>query len=368
MQKSGLSRRQFAGLLGAGAAGAALPSFPVGLAAAPAAMGPVLLNSNENPLGPSAGAVKAMREALTEVYRYPDRAEDELGAAIAHMHGVSEDELLLGNGSSDILRLAAGAFGAKGQTVVLADPSFEIIGFHGMRFGAEVVKVPLTPTYAHDVERIAAAAKGAGLIYVCNPNNPTATITPKAAVRWLLENVPETTTVVVDEAYHHYAMSSDYESVLPLVKSKPNLIVARTFSKVYALAGARVGYAIAQKAMIETLRGQQAFNVPNLLGVLAARAALLDEGHVAAARRHNSALRTQLAKDMSTLGYAVLPSEANFAMIELRREVRPVIAAFRERNIRVGRPFPAMPQNLRVTIGLGEEMARFTEAFRAIMT
>lgn len=367
MQKRALSRRSFARLLGAGAAVAAFPSVPLALAR-PAASGPVLLNSNENPLGPSPAAVKAMREALTEVFRYPDQAEEELGEAIAHAHGVTGEQLLLGNGSSDILRLAAGAFATKGRTVVMADPSFEIIALHATRFGAEVVKVPLTATYAHDVERMAAAAKGAGLIYVCNPNNPTATITPKKAARWLIDNVPETTTVLVDEAYHHYATGSDYESVLPLVKTKPNLIVARTFSKVYALAGSRCGYAIAQPPMIETLRAQQAFNVPNLLGVLAARAALLDEAHVAAARRHNSETRTHLAKDLSALGYSMLPSEANFVMIELRRDIRPVIAAFRERNIRVGRVFAAMPQNLRVTIGLREEMARFTQAFGALMT
>ena len=150
------------------------------------------------------------------------------------MHGVAADQVLVGIGSSDILRLAASAYLKPGRTVVVADPTFEIITLHAERFGATIKRVPLTASHAHNLE----AMREGDLVYVCNPNNPTGTITPKAQIRAYLERVPQSTIVVVDEAYHHYATSPDYESVIPLVAKVPNLIVTRTFSKIYALAGA----------------------------------------------------------------------------------------------------------------------------------
>lgn len=353
------SRRSFARLLGTGAAVAAFPS--VLIAQRPA--GPVLLNSNENSLGPSPAAVKAMRDVLTEMFRYPDDAQDELHEAIARHHGVSNDEILLGNGSSDILRLASGAFPGR---VVTADPTFEILALHARMFGHETTRIPLTAGHGHDVEKMAEAAKGGALVYVCNPNNPTGTITPKAAVRWLIDTLPATMPVLVDEAYHHYADSADYESVAPLIKTRPNVIVARTFSKVHALAGARVGYAVASKEMIGRLRSQQMFNVMSLAGCVGARAALLDEAHTTAAKTHNRETRAWLAKELRDRGFTMLPSETNFVMIDLGRDVRPVITAFREQGVRIGRLFPARPQHVRVTIGTKAEMNRFVETFDAL--
>jgi len=354
--QEGLSRRNFARLLGAGAAVAAFPS--VLARTAPGA--PILLNSNENPLGPSPAAMRAVRDQLGEVFRYPDDAEEVLAAAIAKLHGVTPGEVLLGNGSSDILRLAAFAFPGK---LVTATPTFEALWTHARD---RVQRVPLTATHAHDLDTMAGAASNAPLVYLCNPNNPTATITPKAAVREFLDAVPETTTVLVDEAYFHYAESPDYETVAPLIAAKPNLIVARTFSKIYALAGLRVGYALAQHATIEKLRAQQAWNAMNLLGVVAATASLGDPAHVASSRRRNHDTRAFVTAELDRLGYHTLPSEANFVMIDMRRDVKPVIAAFRERGVRVGRLFPAMPQHLRVTIGTQAEMQRFVEVFRAV--
>lgn len=348
-----LSRRHFAALLGTGAAAAAFPS----VLARTASGGPVLLNANENPHGPSPAAMKAVREALSEVFRYPDDYETPLVETIAASHGVSGSEVLLGNGSSDILRLAAFAFPGK---LVTAEPTFEALWRHAA--GGEIVKVPLNASFAHDLPKMREAASGAALVYICNPNNPTATITPKAAVRAFLEAVPPGVTVLVDEAYHHYAESADYESVAPLVKSKPNLIVARTFSKIYAMAGLRLGYAIAQRPLIAKLAAQQAFNALNLLAAVAGRASLLDTEHVAASRKRNRETREFVVSELR--GFRVLPSEANFVMIDLQREVRPVITALRERGVFVGRVFPAMPRHLRVTIGTMEEMKRFVAELR----
>jgi histidinol-phosphate aminotransferase len=216
-------------------------------------------------------------------------------ADLAHLHGVAAEQILLGIGSSDLLRLAASAFLGPGRTAVMADPTFEIIALHGAAFGATLRRVPLTPTYAHDLDNM----DGGSLVYICNPNNPTATITPKAAMRAYLDRTPAATTIIVDEAYHHYATSSDYESVIPLIAAHPNLAVVRTFSKVYALAGLRCGYAIAQKPLIDKLQSQQQFNVSNTVALMAARAGLTDTRHVAAAQKQNSDTKAWLSADGS---------------------------------------------------------------------
>jgi histidinol-phosphate aminotransferase len=352
---SELSRRRFNMLLGATAAMSAVPAL-----AQPSRT--ILLNSNENPLGPSPAAMRAVRDSLSTVFRYPDDAENELMEAVAHAHGVSTSEVLLGNGSSDILRLAASAFRGK---LVTATPTFEALWSH-MR-GQEIVRVPLDATHAHDLDAmLAAAARGAKLVYLCNPNNPTATITPKVKVRAFLEALPADVAVLVDEAYHHYAESADYESCAGLISTYPSLIVLRTFSKIHAMAGLRCGYAIAQRPMIARLGAEQAYNAMNLLACVAATASLKDADHVAVSRRRNREIRAWTVDELSKLGYRTLPSHANFVMIDMRKEVRPVIAAFRERGIRVGRLFPPMPQHLRVTLGTEDEMRRFITAFREV--
>lgn len=355
-----LSRRTFAQLLGAGAAAAAFP----GVVAAKTNGAPVLLNSNENPYGPSPAAMQAMRDAIAGSFRYPDAVEEALAETVARLHGVTAGEVLLANGSSDVLHLAASAFLAGGKKLVTAVPTFEALWFHAR--GSEIARLPLTATHAHDLDRMRDAARGAGLVYICNPNNPTATITPKAAMRAFLEAVPAETVVLVDEAYHHYADGADYESVIPLVAKRENLVVARTFSKLYALAGVRCGYAVAQKTLIDRLQAQHAFNSMNVMACVAARASLLDSEHASASKKKNRDTRTWITRELEGLGFASLPSEANFFMVDVRREVRPVIEAMRERGVRVGRRFPALPAHLRVTVGTREEMQRFLEVFRDV--
>jgi histidinol-phosphate aminotransferase len=355
-----VSRRSFGRLLGAGAAVVAFPR----VLARPNAAAPILLNSNENPYGPSPAAMKAMRDAMAEAFRYPDDHEAALAEAIAASHGVSTSEVLLGNGSSDILRLAAAAFLPGGKKLVTAEPTFESLWTHAR--GNEIVRVPLDAAFAHDLPKMLEAARGAALVYISNPNNPTATITPKASIRAFLDALPHETVVLVDEAYHHYVESSDYESVIPLVAKKPNLIVARTFSKIYAMAGLRCGYAVAQKSLLDRMIPHQAFNAMNLMACVAARASLLDSDHVAAGRKKNHDTRAWLIAELERLGYRTLPSEANFVMIDMRTEVRPIILAMRERGVRPGRVFHAMPKHLRVTIGTAEEMARFVEVLEEL--
>jgi len=362
MQHNGLSRRSFAHAIAAGAAFAALPKLAFAQQK-PQRSALVRLSANENPYGPSASAMRAMTDALHDAPRYPDELSEALCADVATFHKLTCDEVLLGDGSSDILRVVASAYGGPGKKVVIADPTFEAIAHYAQHDGTEVVKVPLDASYAHDLDKM----KSGDIVYICNPNNPTATITPKAKIREFLAAVPQSTIVLVDEAYHHYTNSADYESVIPLVATTPNLIVARTFSKIYAMAGVRAGYAVAKKSVINKLSAAQQWDAMNVVALAGARASLADSEHVITGRRHNDTTKQWLRAQVKSLGYEMLPSEANFVMIDVRRDVKPLISGMREHGVHVGRLFPAMPHHLRVTIGRPEEMEAFVGAFKVVM-
>jgi histidinol-phosphate aminotransferase len=344
-------------------AGSPLRAVPTAAGAPGSAAGVVRLSSNENPYGPSPAAFDAMREAFGLAWRYPDEHVDALVEDLARLHGVDAAQVLLGAGSSEILQMAAVAFTGPGRPAVAAEPTFESLPRHARRHGAEALAVPLTADFRHDLPKMLAAAPDPGLIYVCNPNNPTATITPKQEVRALLAKAPERTVVLVDEAYFHFADSADYESVVPLVASHPNLVVTRTFSKIYGMAGLRCGYAVAQPAAIARLREHQAFDSVNILALAGARASLRDTEQVERGRRLNREVKASLCAELDRRGFAYIPSATNFMMIDLRQPVKPVISALRQRGVEVGREFPSLPHHLRVTIGTAEQMKAFTAAF-----
>jgi len=368
-----LTRRNFLATCTTAAAGASLLTPGIGTSRADASLplgAPddlIQLNSNENPYGLTPKAKEAMTQSASIASRYPDGQEDETRGAIARHHGVPTARLVLGCGSSDILRMADAAFLGSGKNVVAAEPTFEAVLLHANAVGDKAVLVPLTSDHRHDLPRMLAAAPAGGLIYVCNPNNPTATVTPKAEVRDFLARVPRATMVLIDEAYYHYAESADYESVIPLVREHPNLVVARTFSKIYGMAGVRCGYAVAAAPAIERLHRHQAFNNLNILAVAGARESLKDAGHVARVRRINQAVRGAAVAELEGMGYRVLPSQANFFLVDLRRPAAPVIAALRDRGVAVGRPFAAVPTSLRVTVGTTDQMRAFGAAFRTVM-
>src|SRR5881397_4405874 len=257
MNTISISRRKFAQILGAGAAAALVrPTFSFANEAehVSATGNAVRLSANENPYGPSPNALKAMTNSFGLSCRYPDEHNNLLIDKVAKLNGVDHEQILLGDGSGEILKLCAETFtGKEGGTLIAADPTFEAILNNAKANGAEVVKVPLTRTFAHDLPKMRAAAKS-GLIYICNPNNPTASITPKDELRDFIAKTPRETMILVDEAYFHYADSPDYESVIPLVKEHPNLVVSRTFSKIYGMAGLRCGYCVAQKETVERMR------------------------------------------------------------------------------------------------------------------
>jgi histidinol-phosphate aminotransferase len=397
---SSFSRRRFTQLIGASAAlaitrGSSLanslsvngprPSLHFSTAA-----GVVRLSSNENPYGPSPLALKAMTDAFSIAWRYPDEHTELLIEALAKINGVSREHILLGDGSGEILKLCAAAFtgpmsndkqplglarptrgGAlefipgRGKLIV-ADPTFEAILNHARVNKAEVIRVPLTSSYSHDLPKMLSAANE-GLVYICNPNNPTASITPKHEIRELIGKAPRQTMILVDEAYFHYADSPDYETVIPLIKNHSNLIVARTFSKIYGMAGLRCGYCVAQPETIQRLRSHQTWDSVNIMGVVAALASLNDAEQVSNGRRMNAQTKTFLGGALEGLGYKHIPSQANFLMIDVKRTVRPMIQALGQRGVQVGRVFPALPNHMRVTVGKRPEMEIFLAAFRQVV-
>ena len=366
-----LSRRSFSKLISVGAAYAALESLPIAnvFAANPSATidGVVRLSSNENPYGPSAAALKAMTDGFSLAWRYPDEYADALADELARLHNVPVEQILPGNGSGEILKLCAAAFTSRDKKLVMANPTFEAIARHASAANSDVATIELTSDYRHDLPRMLTAANGAGLVYICNPNNPTASITPKQELFDFLAKVSPSTIVLVDEAYHHYVESKDYESLVPLVKDHPNLVVARTFSKIYGMAGLRCGYCVTQRANISSMRRHQTWDSVNIMAAVAALASLKDPNHVERGRKLNDDVRKSVYAELDKAGYRYIPSHANFMMIDVRREVRPIITALRTRGVEVGRLFPALPNFLRVTIGTSPQMKSFLTAFREVM-
>jgi histidinol-phosphate aminotransferase len=372
MNTHSISRRHFAHLLGIGAAAAIVrPRITIAkqtaTVPAPTKAGMVRLSANENPYGPSAKAHEAMKNAHPMCNRYPDEANDVLIDKIAKINNVSREQIAIGDGSSEILKLCAETFTGPTQgKLIAADPTFEAILEYSKACGAEVVKVPLTSSYMHDLEKMGASALK-GLVYVCNPNNPTASITPKNELREFIAKTSPETMILVDEAYFHYADSPDYESAIPLVKDHPNLIVARTFSKIYGMAGLRCGYCVAQPDTIKRMHGFQMWDSVNIMALAAATASLDDESQVTNGEKMNSEAKSFTLTELDKMGYKSIPSQANFIMFDCKKPVAPVIKAMKERNVQVGRLFPALPNHMRLTIGKHSEMESFVSAFKQVM-
>ena len=374
MNKMHVSRRKFAQLLGIGAASVVVRptlSFakPTQSVATPLAESGniVRLSANENPYGPCPKALQAITDSFGLACRYPDEHNNLLIDKLATLNNVDRNQILLGDGSGEILKLCAETFtGPQNGKLVAADPTFEAILNNASANGAEVVKVPLTSSFAHDLPKMLAAAK-AGLIYVCNPNNPTASITPKDEVRDFIAKTPPETMILVDEAYFHFADNPEYESVIPLVKEHPNLIVSWTFSKIYGMAGLRCGYCVAQKETVERMRRNQMWDSVNCMALAAATASLDDPDHVPNGQRLNKEAKQFTRSELEKMGYKSIPSQANFIMFDCKRPVVPIIKAMKERNVHVGRLFPALPNHMRLTIGKKSEMETFLVTFREVV-
>lgn len=362
-----LSRRRFASTLagaglGLGLPGAAESSLPPGTPA-----DAIQLNSNENPYGPSPRALDAIARAQASASRYPDAAERQLYEAIAAAHGVAPEQVVFGCGSGEILQMAAMAFLRGGRTLVACEPTFEAVLGYARVAGSEAIKLPLTADFRHDLPRMLAACNaGTGMVYVCNPNNPTGTLVTRDELALFLERVPRTATVLVDEAYHHFVDDKSYASAFEWLPRQPNLLVVRTFSKIHGLAGLRLGYAVGSRKTIDAVRMHAAFDNANAGVLAAALASFPDEAHISRQRALNRDARDWVCRELDKDSRRYIPSHANFLMIEVGRDVGPLIAAFHQRDILVGRRFPSMPGWLRVSIGTPAEMRAFMDAFRSI--
>jgi histidinol-phosphate aminotransferase len=368
------SRREFAQSLAATAA-AALVAPRLTTASAAAAMLPegmpestIQLNANENPYGPCAAALAAIKNSEPVACRYPDGAHKTMMEAVARLHGIEPDNVALGCGSTQILDLCDFAFLAPDRKLVVAEPTFEAVLSYSRNLHARAVKVPLTADFRHDLGKMAAACDATtGMVYICNPNNPTGTILYKNELDSFLPRVPRSTVVLVDEAYFHFVEDPRYASVAGWIARYPNLLVTRTFSKVYGMAGMRLGYAIGQKDLIAPLRERISFASANTAVLAAGLASLNDPNVVPRNRRLLNDTRRRLVHEMEKDGRKVIPSEANFVMIYLSRDVGPVVEEFRKRGILVGRKFPSMEKWLRISIGKPAEMDAFVAALREIV-
>jgi histidinol-phosphate aminotransferase len=321
------------------------------------------LASNENPLGPSPRAVAAARAALEGVHRYPDPRAGELRAAIARHHGLAADRVLVGNGSDEVLHLLAGVFLDRGRRAVVAGPPYGLHRIVARWAGAEVVEVPLRD-FRHDLEAMVAASRPGDWIVVTNPHNPTGTAVSPTALRDLVLALPPGRLLLVDEAYVHFLDPEWQPNLVELLSRQPALVICRTFSKAYGLAGLRIGYALADPAIVELVeRVRPPFNVGSAAQAAAA-AALEDEGHVARSVALVREGRQRLLADCRRLGLEAIPSQANFVLV---RDEVGWASRLAEEGIFV-RPGSTLgiPGWARVTVGTSEEMDRLVAALARV--
>ena len=330
----------------------------------------IRLDSNENPNGPGAAALDAIRAMFREAPRYPDVPITELQQAIARSLKVAPENVVTGCGSGEILRMAVYAFTSPERALVTASPSFEDPVWHAQMTRAPVRASPVDKELRLDLTKMADDAGGAGLVFFCNPNNPTATVYGASAVRDFVARVharaPEC-VVMVDEAYHEYVDDPSYATAVPLALENPRVIVVRTFSKVFGMAGLRVGYAIGRP---ETLREMQRHRLPNNVNVLAAAAAMTtlpDQAHIEQERRLNRAAREFTRSAFDAMGYKSTPSNTNFIMVPIGRDSRAFKEACAKHGVLVGRPFPPLTTHARISIGTMDEMKRAVDVFRQVL-
>ncbi|MGI9667834.1 MAG: histidinol-phosphate transaminase [Acidimicrobiia bacterium] len=321
------------------------------------------LASNECPEPPFPEVIDAITEAGTAINRYPDSSGYELTMAIAAHQGVSRSNVWVGSGSSEILRCIALSVGGPNTSAVFAAPSFIMYTIGTLVAGSEAITVPLTETFDHDLDAMLAAVRDdTNVLYVCNPNNPTGGIRSGSDVRGLLDQVPQRVTVVIDEAYAEYATDPSYESMIDEAVTRPNVIVARTFSKIYGLAGLRVGYAIGDEELLNRVRTTQAPFSVNTVAQSAAIEALRHQHRVAERRDANEKGRQDLITGFAERGVNVASTQANFVYFEPDASA----SALHDELLRQGVIVRSLGQGIRVTVGTREENARMFAAWDAV--
>lgn len=367
-----LTRRGFAGMSFAAMAGRMLPEAAYAQRAAIHGTLPpdmAWLNANENPDGPPQSSIEAMIKVLPEGGRYHYQEFGEFYATLARSEDLAPEQILVGAGSSEVLHAAIDAFTSPTRPLITVEPTYEgPVDIAARGLGRTVLRTRLEPPYVPDVKKLVeeAGKSGGGMIYLCNPNNPTSTVAPKKDVAWMIDNLPPNTVVVIDEAYSHFADSPDFESALGYVRQGKNVVVTRTFSKIYGMAGLRAGFACAPPELIAKMAPFRN-NVISIVTVRAVLAALAESKTLLPERRTKLIrIRRELCAWLRDRGVPYIEPQANFMMIDVGRDAREFISAMPAKGVAVGRPFPPMNKFLRVSIGTDRDMSKFRDVFWSV--
>lgn len=379
-----VSRRGFVRAMGVGATGVLSTPFIVGRGSEAAAFEParqqvvyddgiIRISSNENARGPGQRALQAIRDAMTpRVGRgYPPDHTADLVDAIAEVRGAPTENIVVGTGSGTILAGATRAFCSADRPLVTAAPTYGTPESTARRIGVEVRSIPVDASLGLDLEAMATAARGAGMVFLCNPNNPTGTAHPAAAVEAFVRRVkresPET-AILVDEAYLDYAYDSSVRTAIPLALELPGVFVTRSMSKAHGMAGLRIGYAIGQEDTVRKISAAWELGSMNTLSAAAAAASLRDADHIAAERRENARIRDFTLQAFRDLGYEAPNMHANFVFVDLGRPAAEFRDACLEQGVRVGRDFPPLERtHCRISLGTMEEMEASVGVFRRVL-
>jgi histidinol-phosphate aminotransferase len=364
-----LTRRGFAGVVAA----AGFSEFAFAQRANIAGAAPketVWLNANEFPEGPPPAAIQAMQRVIGESNRYHYREFGDFYKSIASIEGLQAKQVLIGAGSSEVLHAAVDVFTSPTRPFITCWPTFEAGPELAAVEGHAVVKLPLAANYASDVKKLVAEAEkaGGGLIYLCNPNNPTGAITSKHDIAWTVDNLPKNTVLLVDEAYLHFNVSPDTESAMKYVHQGKDVIVMRTFSKIYGMAGLRAGYVAARPDLIAKMEPYR----NNVISIVAVRAVLaaLDLGPRMIDERREKIAKTrgELCAWLKEKKINYIDPQANFMMIDAKRDIKETSPAMLAKGVAVGRPFPPYNTMMRVTIGTDADMAKFRGALGEVLS
>lgn len=374
-----LSRRSFVQTVGAGAAGLWIGArgreaslFAQGIQPVQGPAPSIILSSNENPLGCHADVLAAVRGSFSEAGRYPFATAEEVSELVAKKHGVKRENVLLGSGSTQILRTCTHIFTTKTAGLVAAIPAYEECADYARLMGHPITGVKLGAGLKMDLDAMQQASKGAGLVFYCNPNNPVGTAITGSDTRVYLDTLMKaspSTTVLVDEAYFEYGTMPGYETMIPVAVDNPRVVVARTFSKCFGMAGLRIGYAIGHKDTIARMAAWDGVGNISVMGLQGARAALaVPDSWVKEEQKRNEAARNFTQKWFADRGYTHTDSQTNFMFIDVKRPAREFREACLKQGVLIGRDFPPYEKShVRISIGTMEEMQKAVKVFEAAL-
>jgi histidinol-phosphate aminotransferase len=369
------SRRSFLRFASAASAVAAIPGISIVTESHLAAQarrvpkvhvaGGVYIDANENPMGPAPNACIACEDIVKNGGRYQMDLQVDLVKYFAAQESLKPEYVAVFAGSSEPLHYTVLGFTGPDKSFVTADPGYEAGIMASKISGAKVVKVPLKSDYSHDVKAMLAAAPDAGVFYICNPNNPTGTTTPRADIEYLLANKPKGSILLIDEAYIHL---SDAQPCVDMVAADKDVVILRTFSKIYGMAGLRCGFAIAKPELLGKVLSYNGWNSMPVTSVTAAKASLMDKNLIPERKKTIADIRTETFAWLSANNYEFIPSVSNCFMVNTKRPGKSVQDAMAAKNVYIGRVWPVMPTWVRVTVGTKPEMETFQVAFKEVMS